>query len=144
MLYSCVEKKETNQNQLALVKKQCQNEETCQIEASREFFVDSECSGTKDADMELWLIYSCNGGGSDKTTTHVHYICSHRPSCDTGTGKMTQLAVRGCGGWVKLDCCGGSLNIHKVLNHRKLLTNIQQIFQIGPDLAIKYKIPANE
>ena len=31
------------------------------------------------------------------------------------SGKKKQLDVRGCGGWVNLDCNGGSLTIHKVL-----------------------------
>ena len=30
-------------------------------------------------------------------------------------GKKIQLEERGCGGWVKLDCNGGFLHIHKVL-----------------------------
>ena len=143
MLYSCKEKKETDLKQLALVKKDCQNKNACQIEVSREFFGNSECPGTEDADMNLWLIYSCNDGGTDKTT-------SHKPSCNTGTGtgtgtsdeeqgtgtgtgtgtctgdeeqgKKNQLDVRGCGGWVNLECKGGCLNIHKVINHLSIGT----------------------
>lgn len=140
MLYSCKEKKETNQKQLALVRKDCQNKEACQIEVSREFFGNSECPGTDAAHMNLWLIYSCNDGGSDKTT-------SNKPTCNPGTGtgkgtgtgtgsdeilgtgtgdgdsgKKKQLDVRGCGGWVTLDCNGGRLNIHKVIKtiHHRL------------------------
>ena len=122
MLYSCKEKKATNEKQLALVKKDCQNKEACQIEVTRDFFGNSECPGTDDADMNLWLIYSCNDGGSDKTT-------SHKPKCKSGTGtgtdacasndveqgEMTQVDIPGCGGWVNIDCNGGCINIIKVL-----------------------------
>ena len=119
MLYSCKQKEETNQKQLALVKKDCQNKEACQIKASREFFGNSECPGTEDAEMALWLIYSCDGGGSDKTT-------SHNGTCSTGScneleqGEVKQVEVAGCGGWVKLDCDGGCINILKVLNSPSL------------------------
>ena len=86
VLYSCNEKKEPNQKQVALVKKDCQNQETCQINASREFFGNSQCPGTDDAEMLLWLIYSCDGGGSDKTTFRS-------PKCDNGTTPSPGLFV---------------------------------------------------
>ena len=69
--------------------------------------------------MALWLIYSCDGGGSDKTT-------SHNGTCSTGScneleqGEVKQVEVAGCGGWVKLDCDGGCINILKVLNSPSL------------------------
>ena len=125
-LYSCKEKNETNQKQLGLVKKNCQNKEACEIEANREFFGNSECPGIEDAEMALWLIYSCNGGGSDKTTIHT-------PSCNTGVdnetcagndveqGRMKQVDVPGCGGWAKITCKGGCINILKVINSYQIL-----------------------
>ena len=57
--------------------------------------------------MSLWLVYSCNRGGTDKTT-------SYQPECDDNDGEQKQLDVRGCGGWIKLNCDGGSLDIQKV------------------------------
>ena len=120
MLYSCVEKNEPNQEQLALVKKDCQNEETCQINASREFFGNSQCPGTDDAQMLLWLIYSCDGGGSDKTTFHTPKCNNNTGGCggkdNAHQGEMTQVDIPGCGGWAKIDCSGGCINIVKVLN----------------------------
>ena len=132
MLYSCKEKKATNEKQLALVKKHCRNKDACQIEVTRDFFGNSECPGTDDADMNLWLIYSCNDGGSDKTT-------SHKPKCDgsddtttttttlvppkpptTGkcdqfaVGKMIQMDLPGCGGSADIVCTDGCINVHKV------------------------------
>ena len=128
MLYSC-KASGTNQEQFELVKKDCQGKEACQIDVSREFFGDEECPGTDDAKMSLWLIYSCDGGGTDRTK-------SNKPNCDgtdvtttltpppptTGNcngndkkGKKKQLDVPGCGGWVAPECNGGCLNIYKVL-----------------------------
>ena len=124
MLYSCTKKRDTNQEQLALVKKDCQNKETCQVDANREFFGNSQCPGTDDEDMLLWLIYSCDGGGSDKTTIHTPK-CNNTGACggnDNATqGEMTQVDIPGCGGWAKVDCNGGCINIHKVLNSYLIL-----------------------
>ena len=122
MLYSCEKSDDGNQDQMDLVKKTCQSEEACRIDASRDFFGDDECPGTEDGKMALWLMYSCVGG-TDRTTTRA-------PKCDdteppsgppspsgppTGPGgKQKQLDVRGCGGWIYLDCNGGSLKIYKV------------------------------
>ena len=97
------------------MKKDCQNKEACQFQASREFFGNSECPGTKDAGMALWLIYSCDGGGSDETTSH-NATCSTGSCDDLEQGEMKQVDIPGCGGWVKLDCNGGCINILKVLN----------------------------
>ena len=38
-------------------------------------FGDSECPGGKDDSMVLWIRYSCDGGNSDGTKTHI-------PSCN--------------------------------------------------------------
>ena len=122
MLYSCEKSDDGNQDQLDLVKKTCQSEEACRIDASRDFFGDDECPGTEDGEMALWLMYSCVGG-TDRTETKA-------PKCDdteppsgppspsgpptSPGGKQKQLDVRGCGGWIYLDCSGGSLKIYKV------------------------------
>ena len=114
------------------MKKDCQGEEACQIDVSREFFGNEECPSTDDAKMSLWLDYSCDGRGTDRTK-------SNWPKCDgsdvttkttlsppkpptTGKcngnkkrGKKKQLKIPGCGGGVAPDCNGGCLNIHKVL-----------------------------
>ena len=97
----------SNPDQLSLISKKCEKTNSCRIEASRDFFGDSECTGTEDAKMSLWLVYSCNRGGTDKTT-------SYQPECDDNDGEQKQLDVRGCGAWLKLNCDGGSLDIQKV------------------------------
>ena len=132
VLYSCTKAGKGNEDQLDLVKEACESKETCQIDASRDFFGDDECPGTEDGKMALWLMYSCVGG-TDRTKTKA-------PKCDdteppfgppsgppsgppTGPpsecpgppiGGKKQLDVRGCGGWINLDCIRGCLNIHKV------------------------------
>ena len=124
VLYSCKGDKDdnTNQDQLKLVKKTCQGQQACQICASREFFGNFECPETEDEKMVLFLEYSCVGG-TDRTTTKA-------PKCDdteppsgppspsgpptSPGGRQKQLDVRGCGGWIYLDCNGGSLKIYKV------------------------------
>ena len=45
--------------------------------------------------------------------------------CDNATqGEMTQVDIRGCGGWAKIDCNGGCINIHKVLNSYLILLSL--------------------
>ena len=111
VLYSCREAG-NNPRQRTLVKKVCQNQERCRIEVSREFFGDSECPGSNDASMKLWLVYSCHGG-TDRTT-------SHTPDCDYGgggcidPGEKHHLKIPGCGGRANLLCIGGTIFIYKV------------------------------
>ena len=73
MLYSCTAGG-NNQDQMALVKESCPKPDECQVEASREFLGNSECPGTGDANMSLWLVYSCDGG-TDATKIE-------KPKCD--------------------------------------------------------------
>ena len=80
MLYSC-ELGDTNQEQFELVKTDCQGKEACQIAVSREHFGDSGCPGLDDSEMHLWLVYSCEGGGTDRTK-------SNEPKC-MRTGSCT-------------------------------------------------------
>ena len=71
--------------------------------------------------MALWLEYSCVGG-TDRTTTRAPICNGIEPPSGPPTGpalpckggKRIQLDVRGCGGWINLDCKGGCLNIRKV------------------------------
>ena len=87
MLYSCKEA-DGNQEQLKLVRRFCENKEECRIDVSREFFGNFECPETDSGKMKLWLVYSCNGGGSDKTTIN-------NGTCDNGTttGMTTQSDI---------------------------------------------------
>ena len=80
MLYSC-EAQLNNVEQLLLVQKFCQYRQNCLIEVSRQFFGNSECPGTDDAGMNLWLSYSCDGG-TDLTRIH-------KPKCDNPTIGIT-------------------------------------------------------
>ena len=115
---------ESNEKQLKLVKKTCQGQQACQLDATRQFFGNDECPGTEDEKMALWLEYSCVGG-TDRTTTRAPICNGIEPPSGppiTGPGKdpckggeRKQLDVRGCGGWINLDCKGGCLNIRKVL-----------------------------
>ena len=77
VLYSCREAA-GNPDQLRLVRSMCQDQEMCWIHVSRQFFGKAECPGTADTEMYLWLVYSCNGGGTDNTTTHI-------PTCNSTT-----------------------------------------------------------
>ena len=123
VLYSCSNRDESNRDQFKLVKTTCQGQQACQLDAIREFFGNDECPGTEDAKMTLWLEYSCVGG-TDRTTTRAPICNGIEPPSGppiTGPGKdpckggeRKQLDVRGCGGWINLDCKGGCLNIRKV------------------------------
>ena len=112
VLYSCREAG-NNQRQMTLDKKVCQNQERCRIEVSREFFGNGECPGTNNANMKLWLVYSCHGG-TDRTT-------SHNPDCDKGggcsdPGEKHHLKIPRWGGKANLFCNGGSISIYLVTN----------------------------
>ena len=117
----------------------CQEQAICWIHASRQFFGKTECPGTADAEMYLWLVYSCDGGGTDKTTTHT-------PTCDSSStpptpttssptptttptpptetcshddrglpwGEKVQLDVPGCDGSIDIVCDKGCIAVHKV------------------------------
>ena len=94
-----------------MVRYYCQGKRKCRIKVSRKFFGDSECPGTDDSSMKLWLVYSCHGG-TDKTTTNSPN-CGHG-ECREDVNKK-QLDIPGCGGRADLACPGGCLAIHKVV-----------------------------
>ena len=129
VLYSC-RNGDSNKEQFELVKKDCQGEEACQIDVSREFFGNEECPDTDDAKMSLWLDYSCDGGGTDQTksnwpkcdgsdVTTATTLTPPKPpttgKCDQfAVGKMNQMDLPGCGGSADIVCTDGCINIHKV------------------------------
>ena len=124
----------SNPTQMRIVTEKCKHSNECRIEASREFFGNSECPGTVDAEMTLWMVYTCKGG-SDMSS-------SHEPSCkpDGGCGgnyvtqgEMKQLDIPGCGGWAKIDCNGGCISIHKVLNSYLILWYFHSFLK-GPSI----------
>ena len=126
VLYSC-RAADTNQKQFKVVKKLCQKQEACQIQVTRDFFGNEECPDTDDDYMSLWLVYSCDGGGTDRTKTN-------KPKCDKSevpttvsppkqtnnkcfnydAGKMNQMDLPGCGGSTDIVYNGGCISIHKV------------------------------
>ena len=107
MLYSCedvgifisncsCEAKLNNQEQLHLVQKFCQNKQNCQIDVSRQFFGNSQCPGTDDAGMNLWLSYSCDGG-TDLTRIYKPK-CTTTTSCKCGVKKSSRNNLEIVGG----------------------------------------------
>ena len=107
MLYSCedvgifisncsCEAKLNNQEQLHLVQKFCQNKQNCQIDVSRQFFGNSQCPGTDDAEMNLWLSYSCDGG-TDLTRIYKPK-CTTTTSCKCGVKKSSRNNLEIVGG----------------------------------------------
>ena len=105
----------SNPTQTQIVKDKCKNTNACRIEATREYFGNSECPGTDDDEMTLWMVYTCRGG-SNKSSIHKP-ICNPDGGCGANVtqGEMKQLDIPGCGGWAKIECSGGCINIVKVL-----------------------------
>ena len=95
MLYSC-EAQLNNVEQLLLVQKFCQYRQNCLIEVSRQFFGNSECPGTDDAGMNLWLSYSCDGG-TDLTRIYKPK-CTTTTSCKCGVKKSSRNNLEIVGG----------------------------------------------
>ena len=128
VLFGCgpANQKIVNQDQFKLVKKDCQGKTACKVDASRKYFGNSECPGTDEKKMRLWVGSSCEGkvaatntrGHNDKVARLYSRGYSGKPECNSPSHDdiINQLDVRGCGGWVKLNCSGGSLNILKVLD----------------------------
>ena len=75
VVYSCRKGSNSIADHLKLVEDRCQEKEKCEIVANRETFGYKECPDADDADMKLWLTYSCDGGGNDLTITR-------NPICD--------------------------------------------------------------
>ena len=75
----------SNPTQVELVREQCRNSNACRIEANREFFGNSVCPGTDDAQMTLSMSYTCNMAGRDKSSAHI-------PTCNPGSDNDTTTA----------------------------------------------------
>ena len=69
LLYSCKEQKTSNREQLRKVRALCRKKENCRVEASRDFFGNTECPDSPDRDMVMWIVYSCNGGKDETKLT---------------------------------------------------------------------------
>ena len=114
----------------------CQDQEMCWIHVSRQFFGKAECPETGDAEMNLWLVYSCDGGGTDDTTTHSPTCNSTTPPTSTPStsrsqtspqtptghcthddeGELVEENVPGCGGSLDIFCDEGCIAVHKVIS----------------------------
>ena len=135
VLYSCREGG-GNREQLRWVRSMCQDQEMCWIHVSRQFFGKAECPETGDAEMNLWLVYSCDGGGTDDTSTRSPTCNSTTPPTSTpltstsqtspppptghcthdDEGELVEENVPGCGGSLKIVCDEGCIAVHKVIS----------------------------
>ena len=68
-LYSCKQENVSNENQLKKVRSLCDKKESCRLEASRDFFGNTECPDAPDRKMALWVAYSCNEGRDETKLT---------------------------------------------------------------------------
>jgi hypothetical protein len=104
ILYSCRKKKESNAQQLQKVRDLCQGEETCRITPSRAFFGNDECPGVRDASMQMWTVYSCDGGNGQAEIKGPKcpirekgclrsYPCSRHRTCSNKGGKCRSYPV---------------------------------------------------
>jgi len=117
ILYSCKIKHVSDPKQLAIVKKKCDCQTECKVEANRKTFGNSECPGTEDSKMKLWFIYSCDGGKDDTIK-----------SCSKKSTKQELLAsqpvkVPENGGWINMKCTGGLINIQSFFGCQDLKVN---------------------
>merc|ERR1712226_646633 len=73
-LYSCPvteddELPSSNDDHEKVLEELCNGKETCKVVPNNELMGDQECSEKEDKDKMLWMVYTCNGGGKDETTT---------------------------------------------------------------------------
>ena len=133
VLYSCHVKdiRHSIPDQVKKVKARCESKERCKVPASRKMFGSTECAGSPDKDMLMWLTYRCHGG-KDQTKITSSKICRNRgetpgenrvrpgpgeeavPGTGSGDRSLVEKKVSGCGGRLDLKCDGGHLRIRKV------------------------------
>ena len=108
VLYSCEEKDNSIAEQVEKVKARCENKESCMVSASRRMFGGTECPGSPDEDMLMWITYRCDGG-QDRTKLTGRKRCPITPkvqgNCPGGGGGR---CVGGCGPNCRCEC--GSCN----------------------------------
>ena len=61
VLYSCKIRNSSNASQLRIVKGLCEDKKKCKVSASRKIFGDAECPGRREEQMQLWIVYRCDG-----------------------------------------------------------------------------------
>ena len=61
VLYSCVERNDSNANQEDVANKKCKGNESCKLTANRNTFGSKECPDIHESEMSLWVSYTCDG-----------------------------------------------------------------------------------
>ena len=77
ILYSCREQRNSNLLQLELVRRRCEKKEKCMVSSSRDMFGYDECRDAPDEEMNMWIVYRCDGG-QDKTRVTGTKECNTR------------------------------------------------------------------
>ena len=77
ILYSCREQRNSNLLQLELVRRRCEKKDKCMVSSSRDMFGYDECLDALDEEMNLWIVYRCDGG-QDKTRVSGTKECNTR------------------------------------------------------------------
>ena len=87
VLYAC-ESGPPDQEQLCIVRNLCQRKESCFIQPGQKLFGKNVVCPKKELPF-MWLVYSCDGGQANKTTTftpteptcHENYKCTKESTC---------------------------------------------------------------
>ena len=132
LLYSCERKDESLVEQLAKVQVRCEKKESCMVAASRRMFGNTECPGSPDAKMKMWITYRCDGGQGSSRLTGVRRCPRPAPStasptlaplpgptCPAPHGRMVSKDIPLNGGWIKILCRAGGGDRHRQRRKRQ-------------------------
>merc|ERR1719431_307700 len=98
------------------------------VSASTRMFGRTECPDSPDEEMNMWMVYRCDGGKDTSRLTGAkrckigdttpepitpRVVTATSNSCTSKEGSEVEQKVPGCGGRLDLNCINGCLRITK-------------------------------
>ena len=124
-----IEKSSTD-SQLRTVKELCEDNDKCEVSATREMFGYDECPDKKlEEELNLWIVYRCDGGEDITDCEMCQAIIQTEEVCGDGkTGQMVKKDLKG-GNKLKITWNDGCIKMMKVLYSCKMgeSSNVSQL-----------------